>query len=257
MTPSRRILLEVAITSADDAQIAQANGADRLELCSALSLGGLTPSLGTIRAVRQATNLPLLVLIRPRPAGFAYSETEFDAMCHDVALSVEVGADGIVTGVLTNDGEVDLERCEKMRRLANEYEAVFHRAFDVVRNPDAALEQVIDLGFTRILTSGQEATGLKGAARIQRCIAESRGRIQILPGGGINRETVRELVTVTGCDQVHASLRAPHCDRSTARRPAVHFGSLSAGAESQFDGTDATAVRAMRAILDELVEGSR
>lgn len=257
MTLSRRILLEIAITSADDARIAQANGADRLELCSALSLGGLTPSLGTIRAVRQASHLPLLVLIRPRPAGFAYSETEFVAMCHDTALALEAGADGIVTGVLTNDGEVDLERCEKMRRLVNGYEAVFHRAFDVVPDPDVALEQIFDLGFARILTSGQEATGLKGAARIRRSITASRGRIQILPGGGINRETVRELVTVTGCDQVHASLRTPHCDRSTARRPAVYFGSLSARGEGLFDGTDATAVRTMRAILDELAEGSR
>src|SRR6516165_10789677 len=162
----RRVLLEVAVASVEDALAAHKGGADRLELNAALSLGGLTPSLGTLIEVKAAVALPVLVMIRPRPGGFAYGEADFNVMRRDADLALQHGADGIVFGILTADGRVDVDRCGKLVRQTGERAAVFHRAFDVTPDPFAALEQLIDLGFPRVMTSGQEETSYNGAPRI-------------------------------------------------------------------------------------------
>jgi copper homeostasis protein len=245
-------MLEVAIGSVDDAAVAQANGADRLELSSALSLGGLTQSLGMIESVRRASSLPLMVLIRPRPAGFCYSDAEFATMCRDAEIAIGAGADGIVFGILTADGNVDQSRCRAMKKLTGDRAAVFHRAFDVVPNPFIAVEQIIDMGFQRILTSGQTVSALEGSSLIGKLIEQGSGRIDILPGGGIRPENVRAIVDATRCVQVHGSFRHIELDTSTQIRPPLRFGSNSSAGEHPFDVTDGEAVRAVRAILDEI-----
>jgi copper homeostasis protein len=254
MIATSRLLLEVAVSSPDDARIAQANGADRLELCAALCVGGLTPSLGANESVRQASSLPLLVLIRPRPAGFCYSDEEFAAMCRDAELAMQAGADGLVFGILKPDGQIDSFRCDRLLKIAGRGRAVFHRAFDVVPNPYEALEQLIELGFCRILTSGQAASALQGTSLIRSLVERAGSRIEILPGGGIKPTSVREVLQFTDCRQVHGSFRCRRLDSSTAHRPQIRFGGDSPSFESEFDITDGDAVRAMRAILDEITQ---
>src|SRR5262245_14578364 len=207
MTPTPRVPVDVAVASVEDALAARAGGADRLELNAALALGGLTPSLGTVVEVRAAVALPVLVMIRPRPGGFAYSDADFKVMQRDADLALEHGADGIVLGILTADGRVDAERCRRLVRQTAGRDVVFHRAFDVTPDPFVALEQLVELGFRRVMTSGQEETAYNGAALIAELIRRAAGRIEVLPAGGVNRFTVGDVLARTGCDQVHASLR--------------------------------------------------
>ena len=218
-----KIHLELIATSADDCTLAQSGGADRIELVSALAVGGLTPSLGLLLEARQATSLPIMAMVRPREAGFCYSPREFATMLRDAELLLRHGADGLVFGVLTADGQVDVARCRALVQIANGKQAVFHRAFDVTPDPLSALDTLIDLGVTRVLTSGQQASALAGAANIARFIEHAGEQIEILPGGGINSANVRELITHTGCTQVHASLSALLRDPSTAGRPQIAF----------------------------------
>jgi copper homeostasis protein len=249
MMAARRILLEVCIASPDDAIAAHDAGADRLELNAALPLGGLTPSLGAIVETR-AVSLPLIVMARPRPGGFDYSAGEWRVLRRDVELSLEHGADGVAFGALTESGEIDRERVREIVRQVGGKQAVFHRAFDVTPEPFAALEALIDLGVTRVLTSGQEETAYQGAALIRRLIERAAGRIEVLPASGVNRFSVADVVARTGCDQVHASLRTSIADRSTTARPQVRFGAAGGPPEDRYDATSAERVRQMRELLD-------
>jgi copper homeostasis protein len=243
------VLLEVAIASVEDALAAKAGGANRLELNAALALGGLTPSLGTLIGVRAAVSLPVLVMIRTRPGGFAYSETDFQVMQRDADLALEHGADGLVFGLLTPDGCIDGERCRRLVRQAGDRSAVFHRAFDVTPDPHEALEQLIDVGFRRVMTSGQEESAYHGVECIAALVAQAAGRIEVLPAGGINAFTIADVLSRTGCNQVHASLRTRREDRSVAARPQVCFGGPVRIPEDRFDVTNAEAVGALRAQL--------
>ena len=243
------MVLEICVASADDAQTAIDHGAQRLELNSALSAGGLTPSLGLITQVRSLTKVPLVVMIRPRPAGFAYSAAEFKLMESEIDLACEAGADGIACAVLQDDGRIDRTRCHLLRQLIGSREAVFHRAFDVTPDPVEALEQIIDLGFTRILTSGQQPTAEAGSACIRLLHDNARDRIEILPGAGINPSNARSILVSTGCSQLHASARRYRADLSTRCRPEIHFGSAQEP-EHSYSTTDGLLVRQLRAILD-------
>jgi copper homeostasis protein len=246
---SRRIVLEVPVASVDDALAAQTGGADRLELNSALAVGGLTPSLGTLIEVKAAVSLPVLVMIRPRAGGFCYSPADFQVMQRDVELVLRHGADGIVFGILTADGRVDIERCRNLMRQAGDQEAVFHRAFDVTPDPFESLEQLIELGFRRVMTSGQEENAYNGAILIAELVRRAAGRIEVLPAGGINGFTAADVIARTACDQVHASLRMKREDRSVVARPQVSFSSALKLPEHHHDVTSADAVAQLRKLL--------
>jgi copper homeostasis protein len=243
------IKLEICAASVEDCVKAERGGADRVELNCALLLGGLTPSLGALREARAAVRLPIIAMIRPRPAGFCYSRAEFAVMQRDAEAALAEKADGIAFGVLTAGGAVDVKRCRQMVRLAAGREAVFHRAFDVAREPLAALEQLIDLGVRRVMTSGQEASAYNGAANIAEYIRRAAGRVEILPAGGINRFTAADVIRRTGCDQIHASLSTASRDRSASARPQVSFGGTIKQSEEEFTVTDAEAVRRLRSAL--------
>jgi copper homeostasis protein len=244
------VLLEVCVASVEDALAAQEGGAARLELSPALTLGGLTPSLGTLIEVKQAVALPVIVLARPRAGGFCYSSAEFRTLQRDAELLLAAGADGVAFGILFADGTVDGDRCRKLVRQVGEEKAVFHRAFDVTPEPFAALETLVDLGVQRVLTSGQEATAYNGTALLAALIRRAAGRIEVLPGGGINRFTVADVVTRTGCSQVHASLRGLRVDRSTSERPQVVFG--TGVREDCYDATDVTTVKELCELLRKI-----
>jgi copper homeostasis protein len=240
--PPMPVLLEVAVASVEDAQAAQAGGADRLELNAALALGGLTPSLGALLEVKQAVRLPVIAMARPRPGGFCYSPAELRVLQLDIDLLLGQGADGVAFGVLTADGAIDGDRCRTLVRQIGERAAVFHRAFDVTPDPFAALGQLIDLGVRRLMTSGQQENALSGAPLIAELVRRAAGRIEVLPAGGVNRFTLRDLLVRTGCGQVHASLRTTRSDPSTLARPQVSFSSFVRSPEDRYEATDPAAV---------------
>jgi copper homeostasis protein len=245
-----RLLLEIAIASVEDVVTAEAGGADRVEFCNALEAGGVTPSLGLVHEVRLHTRLPLITLVRPRVAGFCYSVSEFRVMQREIDLLLAADVDGIAVGVLTEQGELDLGRMRELARQVGKKQIVCHRAFDVTPDPERALEQLIDLGYCRVLTSGQQPRAIEGAAMVAALEQRAGGRIEILPAGGINPACVVELLQRTGCRQVHGSLRMSRVDPSTAARPLVRFGAV--GSEDQYGTTSLEAVKQMRVLLDSL-----
>ncbi len=244
-----RITLEICTASAEDCAVAEQSGADRVELNCALMLGGLTPSFGALREARAAIRIPLIAMIRPRAGGFCYSASDFKVMQRDVETALAEGADGIAFGILTPNGTIDLDRCRQIVKLAAGRQIVFHRAFDVVPEPLTALDQLIDLGVRRVMTSGQESSAYNGVANIAQYLRHAAGRIEILPAGGINRFTVADVVSRTGCDQVHASLSSTSKDRSVAARPQVAFGGTLKPPEDEFSMTDRAAVANLRQAL--------
>lgn len=236
------ILLEVCVASESDARAAEQGGADRLELNSALSVGGLTPTRGLLRCVLDSTRLPVVPMLRPRPGACAYDSSEFRTMQRDLDDLLAEKVAGVAIGILLPDGRIDLDRMAALIKQAAPTQIICHRAFDLTPDPQEALEQLIDLGVQRVLTSGQEDTAFNGQALIGTLIQAAAGRIELLPGGGINRFNVADLVTHTGCTQVHASLRSPRIDPSGRVRPKIRFGRKELSGEDQIDGTDAVLV---------------
>jgi copper homeostasis protein CutC len=245
----KRILLEAAVTTCDEARSAAAAGADRLELCTALELGGLTPSPGTFLAARDVVALPIYPLIRPRPGGFHYSASALETMLRDAEWFLRNGAEGIVFGILGAEGCIDRTGCAKLVAAAAG-RAVFHRAFEFVADQPSALEELIGLGFQRVLTSGGAATAAEGSAAIAKLVRAAAGRIEILPGGGIRPDNAMQLLNETGCRQVHGSFRTP----------LVNDGQASPRLAEQMGGQwalDANAVCTMRAALDRFAASPR
>lgn len=238
-----KILLEICCGSIDDALQAQQGGADRIELCSALFLGGLTPSLGTIRYAREHLHIPIIAMVRPRGGGFCYTDAEFATMERDAEAAVAAGTDGVVFGILKSEGEIDVARTRRIRDIVGERQSVFHRAFDVTPDPFRALDQLVDLGITRILTSGQQDTVPEGAELIRRLIDHTRGRIEILPGGGIKPWNLADVLARTGCSQIHLTAFRIASDTSTRQHPHVTFGGALYPAEDSYSVTDASVVR--------------
>jgi copper homeostasis protein len=242
-----RPILEICAGSVEDCLAAEANGADRLELNAALALGGLTPSLGMLWAARLATRLPLIAMVRPRPGGFVYSASEFHAMSHDAPLAIANGADGVAFGILEENGAIDVERCRSLLEVVRPGEAVFHRAFDWTVEPLESLETLIDLGFDRVLTSGQAATAVDGCDRLAELVRAARGRIVVLPGGGIRSANVGRILAQSGAREIHASCSAW---RSEAGPLSLHYSP-----QEGFPFVDGSAVKALREAVDAAEAG--
>ncbi|HTA25103.1 MAG TPA: copper homeostasis protein CutC [Terriglobales bacterium] len=240
----KNILLEICCGSIDDAIQAEKGGADRVELCSALFLGGLTPSIGTIQEAKRRLKIPVMAMVRPRGGGFCYTEAEMATMERDAEAAIDSGADGVVFGILRDDGKIDEKRTKRIRQLIGKRQAVFHRAFDVTPDPFEALEQLVDLGIARVLTSGQKDTVPEGAELIAKLIERAGKRIEILPGGGGLRPfNMHEIIDKTGCRQLHMTAWGAVRDSSTHARPEVTFGGALHPPEDQYDVTDAKLVR--------------
>jgi len=240
-----RVQLEICCGSLDDAVEAGAGGADRVELCSALFLGGLTPSYGALVEAKRRLSIPVIFMARPRSGGFCYTAAEMAAIERDTEMAVANGADGVVFGILDADGRVDIARTRRLRSLIGSREAVFHRAFDVTPDPFRAVDELVDLGITRVLTSGQSDTVWEGLPLIARLVEYAGDRVQIMPGGGIRPYHFDEVITKTGCRHIHVAAWKAQRDESTRHRPEVTFGGALYPPEDRYDVTD-------RAIVSDL-----
>ncbi|MBV9073990.1 MAG: copper homeostasis protein CutC [Acidobacteria bacterium] len=219
-----KILVEIAAHTLDAAAAAQSGGADSVELFSNPVEGGVTPSEGLIATARKLISTKLYVLIRPRGGDFCYSDHEFTAMVQDIAVAKRLGADGVTLGVLKLDGTVDSERLQTLAAAAAPLPVTFHRAFDMCRDLQEALEHLIACGVQRVLSSGGAQTALEGGETLAQLARLGRERIRIVAAGGIKPETAREIVRRTGVRELHAGLRTTIPSPMRFRNTKIAFG---------------------------------
>ena len=246
----KRDLFEVCAGSVQDCINAQLGGADRVELNSALHLGGLTPSLAMLKLVKEKTSLKVICMDRPRAAGFCYDDVEIETMFEDAKILLENGADGISFGFLNSDATINVTETKKMVELIHQYqkEAVFHRAFDCVDDPMHAIKQLIDCGVDRILTSGLQPTAMQGASVLEKLQSEFGNRIELLAGSGINANNIRALKEQTGLHQFHGSCK------EWCKDPTTTVGNVSY-AYHESDDYDCVSLEKVKSIVQELRGG--
>ncbi|HUA16054.1 MAG TPA: copper homeostasis protein CutC [Verrucomicrobiae bacterium] len=219
-----QVLIEVCVDSVASAMAAERGGAARVELCSDLLEGGVTPSVGVIEAVRARTSIGLHAIIRPRAGDFYYSEEEFDVMRRDIAAARSAGADGVVLGILDEAGQVDVERTRDLIKLARPLSVTFHRAFDMAADLLVALEDVCATGADRLLTSGGEQRCAQGMEMIARLVQASRGRLTVMAGGGIGHHDISTILAGTGVSEIHVGLSSPVASPMLYRNLRVSLG---------------------------------
>lgn len=205
---SDRPIIEICLESVESVIAAQKGGADRVELCSDLFEGGLTPTIGTVKTALKKSNIKINAMIRPRGGDFCYSDEEFEVMKEDVKAFKDTGINGIVFGILTPDGDIDIARSKELIELARPLSVTFHRAFDMTQNPYKSLEDLINLGVDRVLTSGQEATVPEGADLLEELVKLAGDRIIVMPGCGITERNFPKLRDKIKAKEYHIYL--PH-----------------------------------------------
>lgn len=245
-----RTRLEVCIDSVESAMIAQEGGADRLEICSNLVIGGTTPGVSQFKQIRKVCDIDLNVLIRPRFGDFLYTDAEFQMIAEDIRLFRELGADGVVVGCLKVDGSLDSERMKFLREQAGPMQMTLHRAFDVCRDPYQTLEEAVSLGIDTILTSGQAPDCINGKAVLKKLLLQADGRIEILVGSGVNAEVIRQLAGEIHASSFHMSGKKMISSGMEYRNPEVHMGLPGIG-EFDIFRTDQEEIRRARLVLEQ------
>ena len=220
------VMVEVCVDSVSSALAAERGGAARVELCSGLIEGGITPSAGLIEMTRAAISGALHVMIRPRGGDFCYDSDEFEIMRRDLALAKRLGANGVVFGILDVEGNVDVARTRQLVDLARPLAVTFHRAFDMTANLFRALDDVCAAGADRLLTSGGEPTSIAGQETIRHLVNQAQSRIIVMPGSGIKPENARSLVDHTGVTEIHVGLRSALPSLMRHRNLRVSMGSV-------------------------------
>lgn len=224
MNTGQSLTLEICVDSVEGALAAQSGGVQRVELCDNLLEGGTTPSAGMIALTRQQIGIGLNVIIRPRGGDFCYSDLEFAVMQYDITQAKQLGADGVVIGLLNPDGTIDKARTAALIEVARPLGVTFHRAFDMSVDPRQSLEDLIDLGVDRVLTSGQESSALEGVELISVLVQQAGGRIIVMPGGGVNERNIHKIVQQSGVREIHLSARSSVESAMTYRRSHVFMG---------------------------------
>ncbi|XP_028324763.1 copper homeostasis protein cutC homolog [Gouania willdenowi] len=241
-------LMEVCVDSVQSAVNAERGGAGRLELCSSLLEGGLTPSLGLLHIVKQCVKIPVYVMIRPRGGDFFYSDQEVEVMKKDIEVMKSHGADGLVLGALTEDGRVDAELCMELLASARPLPVTFHRAFDMAHDPVVALEALVTLGFKHVLTSGCDSSALEGLPLIKRLVDQAKGRIVVMPGGGITERNLQRILEGSGAQEFHCSARSSRDSAMKFRNTCVSMGAAFTAPEYSLKVADVSKVRTLNAI---------
>ncbi len=215
-----KYIIEIATSDFSTTRSAVVGGADRIELCANLAEGGTTPSFAMIKKCREAFPVALFPIIRPRGGDFLFTKDEFDIMLQDVLVCKQLGCDGVVIGLLNMDGSIDVVRTEQLVEAAYPMSVTFHRAFDRCKEPFTALEQLIELGCERILSSGQQPNVTDGVEQVAELNKKAGGRIIIMPGSGVRKENIKMLAEKTGCVEFHSSLRGKEQSRMQFVHPA-------------------------------------
>jgi copper homeostasis protein len=220
------VILEICADSVESAVAAEQGGAHRIELCSSLLEGGVTPSSGLIATVRDRISIGLYVMVRPRGGDFCYGADEFEAMERDVLTAKQLGADGVVFGILQEDGRVDISKTRQLVDLARPLKVTFHRAFDMSSDFGKSLEDVIAAGVDRVLTSGGEQMVESGVETVANLVRKARDRVVIMACGGITRTNVRSIIGKCGVQEIHASVRVPVQSRMRHRNDRISMGAI-------------------------------
>jgi copper homeostasis protein len=241
---SRLPLIELCVEGIDGLLAAQAAGADRVELCASLVEGGITPSLGTVRAALELATVPFHVIVRPRGGDFLYSEAEYRSMLADVSALADLGVAGVVVGCLNADGTIYETRMSELVRAAGSLNVTCHRAFDMTRDPTEALEALIRCKVGRVLTSGQRDTALEGADLLAELVRQAGERIIILGCGGLDPDNIAEVLGKTGLREMHFAALADMPSAMRYRNPRVGMGGSDLDREYRTTVTDKTLVAA-------------
>jgi copper homeostasis protein len=239
------MIFEVCVDSAEGAAAARQGGAQRVELCADLVEGGITPSYGMVKLACQVGSIGVNVIIRPRGGDFCYTDLEFEIMREDIQMVKQLGASGVVIGLLLPDGSIDMPRVQNLAALARPMSVTFHRAFDVCADPGKTLDQLITLGIDRLLTSGQKPSALDGVECIQALVRQARERMVIMAGGGVNEHTLAQIVKRSGVKEVHFSARSTLESPMSFRNPLVTMGKAYQPDEYLRKATDVSRVEAV------------
>lgn len=243
-------VLEVCANSYQSALAAQNGGAKRVELCDNLAEGGTTPSYSQIALSKKNLTIEIWPIIRPRGGDFLYSEIEYELMKEDIRICKSLNCDGIVTGILDANGDIDKERCAEIIDLASPMPVAFHRAFDMTNNMNKALEDLIELGIKRVLTSGGAPSAFEGAETLANLVKQANGRIHIMAGAGINKTNLNSLITQTGATQYHASSKVFVASKMHYKNTQTKMGTIDD--EYQYELTDENKVRELVNILEQV-----
>ena len=244
------MILEVCVDSVESSINAESGGADRLELCGALEVGGITPGPGVLESVIANVNIPVNVMVRPRGGDFLYADSEFEVMRRDIDFAREAGAAGIVLGILLPDGTIDIDRTVYLVEYASPMTVTFHRAFDMTKDPLKALEALIAAGVTRLLTSGQCNSAFDGSGLLKKLVEIAGERIIIMPGAGLNEQNIAEVVRITGASEYHLTGRKVVESGMRYRRQGIALGHpLMIDDEYQQRYTDTDRIATVKEIL--------
>lgn len=243
--------LEICIDSVASALAAKQGGADRIELCANLMEGGTTPSFGMIKECKAISGIELHVMIRPRGGDFCYSDAEFKIMQEDIAMSKKLGADGVVFGILTPNGNIDMIRTKKLVKLAAPMKTTFHRAFDMSIDPMTAIEDIIQCGIYRLLTSGAEQTAIKGRYLIEQLVHKAGDQLHIMAGSGINPKNVKQLVEQSGVKACHLTAKKVIPGAMNFKSPNINMGVIQGISEYDLVLADTDIVRKIREIINK------
>jgi copper homeostasis protein len=244
------MILEVPCGNIESVESALIGGADRIELCSALPLGGLTPTLGMFEAVAEY-KIPKFIMIRPREGDFVFSEKEFKSMLRDIEYFRKAGAHGIVSGILLENGEIDRERCHELIAASHPLPFTFHRAFDLTPDPFRSLNILLDLKVDRLLTSGQASDAYSGRELISKLVRHAGNKIVIMAGAGVNPANVVSICEATGVSEIHLSGRMRKKSQMLIHKTSVAMGNDKFD-ESFYEVTDSLIIKRIRDLIDKV-----
>ena len=248
---SGKTLLEICVDSVDSASASERGGADRVELCAGLPEGGTTPSAGMIAAVRKKIAIGLHVMIRPRGGDFCYSTDEFGIMQRDILIAKQLGANGVVFGILDTDGKVDNKRMRQLINLARPLKVTYHRAFDMARDLERALEDLAEVGADRVLTSGGKKSAVDAMPTLKHLVQQAHGRIAVMACGELSIANVKAVIAYSNVTEVHAGLGTAVTSAMKFRNQKIEMGTLT-NSEYQHVVVTAHSVRELRAAIDSL-----